>query len=64
LYNPNDVAELAGAIATLRSNPRLAARLGAAARREVVERHTWDQRRDTILRLIRNSTAVPAASAN
>ena len=44
--NPDDVAD---AIATLLRQPDLAEKLALAARREAVERHSWDQRVDVIL---------------
>lgn len=44
--NPDDLAE---AIATLLRQPDLAEKLALAARREAVERHSWDQRVDVIL---------------
>ena len=44
--NPDEVAE---AIATLLRQPDLAEKLALAARREAVERHSWDQRVDVIL---------------
>ncbi|MFY9698941.1 MAG: glycosyltransferase family 4 protein, partial [Rhodoplanes sp.] len=44
--NPDDLAE---AIATLLRQPDLAEKLARAARREAVERHSWDQRVDVIL---------------
>jgi glycosyltransferase involved in cell wall biosynthesis len=64
LYNPDDPAELARAILEVRANPENAARLGDAARQEVIARHTWDHRRDSILQIIRSLSAAPAAVAS
>jgi glycosyltransferase involved in cell wall biosynthesis len=44
--NPDDIAET---IATLLRQPDFAEKLALAARREPVERHSWDQRVDAIL---------------
>ncbi|HMQ31543.1 MAG TPA: glycosyltransferase family 4 protein [Chloroflexaceae bacterium] len=42
LCPPGDAGALAEALAMLRADPGLRARLGAAARAEVMARHTWD----------------------
>ena len=44
-----DADDVAEAIATLLRQPELAEKLALAARREAVERHSWDQRVDVIL---------------
>lgn len=49
LTEPGNTAELAKALATLIQQPELARRLALAARREAVERHSWDSRVETIL---------------
>jgi glycosyltransferase involved in cell wall biosynthesis len=64
LYNPDDPVELARSILELRASPAKAARLGDAARQEVISRHTWDHRRDSILQIIRSLSAAPAAVAS
>jgi glycosyltransferase involved in cell wall biosynthesis len=49
LTDPGDADDVAEAIATLLRQPELAEKLALAARREAVERHSWDQRVDVIL---------------
>jgi ATP-binding cassette subfamily B protein len=49
LYAPGDAAALTAALARLRAEPALARRLGQAARRTVLEHHTWDQVAERIL---------------
>ena len=41
LVDPGNVEQLTGAILRLTTSPQLRERLGAAARRTAVERHTW-----------------------
>ena len=41
LVEPGNVDQLTGAILRLTSSPELRERLGAAARRTAIERHTW-----------------------
>jgi glycosyltransferase involved in cell wall biosynthesis len=52
LYPPGDVSALAAAIDRLRREPSLRMRLAEAARRQVLERHTWDQVAERILTLV------------
>jgi glycosyltransferase involved in cell wall biosynthesis len=49
LTEPGNTDELARALATLIRQPELGQRLALAARREAVERHSWDSRVETIL---------------
>lgn len=49
---PGDPGELAAALDRLRLEPRLRARLGAAARASVLEHHTWDGVAKRILGLV------------
>ena len=49
LTEPGNTDEVAEAIAKLIREPDLASRLALAARREAVERHSWDMRVETIL---------------
>jgi glycosyltransferase involved in cell wall biosynthesis len=52
LYNPGDTGELASGLLRLRAEPLLAAQIGIGAQREVFTHHTWDDRCDSILRLV------------
>jgi glycosyltransferase involved in cell wall biosynthesis len=49
LVPPNDAAALRARIRQLLADPQLAARLGAAARRRIVEQFTWDRVADRCL---------------
>jgi glycosyltransferase involved in cell wall biosynthesis len=49
LIPPNDPAALAAAIESLHRDPALAAKMGAAGRRRVVEHFTWDHFRERLL---------------
>jgi glycosyltransferase involved in cell wall biosynthesis len=49
LTEPGNADDVAGALATLLRHPELAEKLALAARCEAVERHSWDQRVETIL---------------
>jgi glycosyltransferase involved in cell wall biosynthesis len=49
LVEPANVQELSAAIMRLAESPELRARLGAAARRAAVERHTWKQNAQRVL---------------
>jgi glycosyltransferase involved in cell wall biosynthesis len=60
LYNPDDSMELAGAVLRLRDDREAAARMGDAARHAVAAHHTWDHRRDAILRIIKDCNCVSA----
>jgi glycosyltransferase involved in cell wall biosynthesis/SAM-dependent methyltransferase len=53
LVRPGDDGELAAGIGRLLADPDLAARLGAAARKAAVERHTWEKNARDILDLVR-----------
>ena len=55
LYDPGDDLQLTNALLHLRANPRLAAKMGEQARREVFAHHTWDHRCDAIVRVARRS---------
>jgi glycosyltransferase involved in cell wall biosynthesis len=46
---PNDLGALTAAILHLYEHPELVERMGAAARRRVVEHFTWDQNRERLL---------------
>jgi glycosyltransferase involved in cell wall biosynthesis len=49
LVQPGDVQELTEAILRLTTSPELRERLGAAARRAAVERHTWHHNAQRVL---------------
>jgi glycosyltransferase involved in cell wall biosynthesis len=49
LVEPGNVSELKSAILRLSSSPELCARLGAAARRAAVERHTWKRNAQRVI---------------
>jgi len=49
LVEPGNVKELTDAILRLANSPELCARLGAAARRVAVERHTWKQNAQRVI---------------
>jgi glycosyltransferase involved in cell wall biosynthesis len=49
LVGPGDVSDLTEAILRLANSPELCARLGAAARRAAVERHTWKQNAQRVI---------------
>jgi glycosyltransferase involved in cell wall biosynthesis len=53
LCPPGDAAPLAAALERLHNDPALRARLGAAARANAVEHHSWDARAATIIALAR-----------
>lgn len=57
---PNDAAALGQRISWLRSNPHEAARMGAAARRRVLDRFTWDAVVDRCLNAYGVGTAIAA----
>ena len=52
LVPAGDAVALAGALVCLRNEPALRARLGEAARAEMLNRHTWDGVVDRILRVV------------
>ena len=49
LIEPGDARQLADAILRLRDSPELRRRLGAAARRAAVEKHTWKQNAQRVI---------------
>jgi glycosyltransferase involved in cell wall biosynthesis len=49
LVEPGNVSELQSSILRLASSPELCARLGAAARRAAVERHTWKRNAQRVI---------------
>ena len=49
LVDPGNVEQLTGAILRLTTSPELRERLGAAARRRAVERHTWKHNAQTVI---------------
>ena len=51
LYPPGDVDQLALAISRLRNEPKLRRRLGHAARRKVLQEHTWSAKVQQIIAL-------------
>jgi glycosyltransferase involved in cell wall biosynthesis len=60
LCPPGDAAALVSALARLRAEPALAARLGKMARETVLQEHTWDAAVSRILSLV----APPVHSSN
>ncbi len=62
LGTPGDPGELFGALLQLRRDPVLRARLGRAAREEVIRSHTWDAAVRRILRLAEGRRAGRGAS--
>ncbi len=64
LYNPDDIDDLVGSLLCLRANPELAARMGQQARRKVCARHTWDQRRESIMHIVRHRAQKQAQEAS
>jgi glycosyltransferase involved in cell wall biosynthesis len=59
VYNPGDSRALASALRSLRNDTALSARLGNAARRDVLAHHTWQHRCESILDIVRQSTGTP-----
>jgi glycosyltransferase involved in cell wall biosynthesis len=55
LCRPGDDAELAAALERLHDDPTLRMRLGRAARRRVLEAHTWDRTVERIVTLAREA---------
>jgi glycosyltransferase involved in cell wall biosynthesis len=49
LVGPGNVGELSEAITRLAEDKSLRERLGQAARREAIERHTWKRNAQTVL---------------
>lgn len=62
LCPPGDSRAFAAALERLRESPELAARLGSAARRSIVESHTWPMVVETILALAKDAVASHAAA--
>jgi glycosyltransferase involved in cell wall biosynthesis len=61
LVPPGDAVALADAIARLRGDPALRARLGAAARADVIANHTWARVVERVLAIA--GVALPARDA-
>jgi glycosyltransferase involved in cell wall biosynthesis len=62
LVEPGNVSELTEAILRLANSPELCARLGAAARRAAVERHTWKQNVERVIDQYYVLSVPPAAA--
>ena len=62
LYTAGDVDSLAEGIRTILYDPQLAARMGAAARRKVLSRHTWRNVAEQVIELATKLRAGPAPS--
>lgn len=60
LVPPGDARALADAVASLRSAPATAARLGAVGRRRAQERHTWEAVARRVLALAEDASPSPA----
>jgi len=63
LVEPGSVSELTEAILRLANSQELCARLGAAARRVAVERHTWKQNAQRVIDAYRALESEPPAVA-
>jgi glycosyltransferase involved in cell wall biosynthesis len=64
LYNPGDEVELASALRWLRDEPQQAARIADEALREVLARHTWQHRCESILEIAQRFAPTPEQVAN
>jgi glycosyltransferase involved in cell wall biosynthesis len=62
LVEPGNVSELTEAILRLANSTELCARLGAAARRAAVERHTWKQNAQRVIDAYRALSEPPAVA--
>lgn len=62
LCPPGDAAALAEALVELWKSPQIRAKMGAAARQDVLENHTWDAIAQRILNLADNSLLVGGCS--
>jgi glycosyltransferase involved in cell wall biosynthesis len=60
LCRPGDWSTLAEALVRLQADPDLRTRLGAAARRKVIEHHSWDAVAGRVLDLAQVSTVAEA----
>ncbi len=63
LVDPENVSEIAGAIAYLLDHPEEARRMGANGRRAVLERYNWSRMETNLLQAYRDLDSAPSPSA-
>jgi glycosyltransferase involved in cell wall biosynthesis len=60
IFTPDDREDLARGMRTLLADGELRRRLGAQARRDVLDHHTWEKNAEAVLRLVAERRQAPA----